>query len=57
MHRRCLRAVKLKVTAMAVINLRLGCAVFHEEHNGLGIVQIVRVTTKMMNEPPATNQQ
>lgn len=30
---------------------------FHEEHNGLGIVQIVRVTTKMTNEPLVTNQQ
>lgn len=30
---------------------------FHEGYNGLGIVQIVEVTTKMTNDPPVTNQQ
>lgn len=30
---------------------------FREVYNGLGIVQIVEVTTKMTNDPRATNQQ
>lgn len=57
MHCCCLRAVKLKVMAMPVINLWLSCSMFHEGYNGLGIVQIVGVTTKMTNDPPVTNQQ
>lgn len=57
LHCCCLRAVKLKVMALPVINLWLSCSMFHEGHNGLGIVQIVEVTTKMTNDPPVTNQQ
>lgn len=52
-----MRAVKLKVMATVGINLWLSCSVFHEECNGLGSVQIVRVSIKMTNEPLVTNQQ
>lgn len=57
LHCRCLRAVKLKVMALPVINLWLSCSMFHEGYNGLGIVLIVKVTAKMTNEPLVTNQQ
>lgn len=54
MHCHCLRAVKLKVMALLVINLWLSSSMFHGGYNGLGIVQIVGVTTKMTNDPPVT---
>lgn len=57
LHCRCLRPVRLRVMVLPVMNLWLKCSMLCRRNRGLGIVQLVWVTSQMTNGPPVTCQQ